>query len=86
MGEIDRREREFVALGAALASNCIPCIEYHIREADRAGITPEQILAAMRVADTVRRVPARQVLEKARALLDLGSAPRCDGTPDCGCG
>jgi 4-carboxymuconolactone decarboxylase len=86
MGELDRREREFVALGAALASNCLPCIEYHIREAGKAGLTREQILEAVELADTVRQVPAQQVLGKAHALLEVTEGDRADSAPDCGCG
>ena len=70
MRALDRRQGEFVALGAALASNCIPCMEYHIAEARRVGISAAQIREAVEVADTVRKVPAEQVLGTARALLE----------------
>ncbi|NIS61326.1 MAG: carboxymuconolactone decarboxylase family protein, partial [Proteobacteria bacterium] len=33
MNGLNRRERELAALGAAVSSNCISCIEYHIPEA-----------------------------------------------------
>ena len=85
MSELDRREREFVALGAALASNCLPCIEYHTIEARKAGITDAQILEAVGLADTVRRVPAQQVLAKAHALLESAAETREECPPDCGC-
>ena len=39
MNDLNHRERELVALGAAMGSNCIPCIEYHIPEARKAGLT-----------------------------------------------
>ena len=89
MSELDRREREFVALGASLASNCVPCIEYHILAARKAGISDTQIREAVELADSVRRVPSQQVLSKADALLE--SAPRTDGcgpadsSSDCDC-
>lgn len=63
------REREFVALGAALASNCVPCIEYHIKEARTVGLTDTEISAAIQLADYVRRVPATKVLDVASRLL-----------------
>jgi AhpD family alkylhydroperoxidase len=59
--ELNHRERELVALGAAIASNCLPCIEYHVPEARRTGLADIQIREAVRIADEVRRVPARAV-------------------------
>lgn len=69
MADLTDREQEFVAIGAAVASNCVPCIEYHIPEARKAGIGDSQIREALALADRVRRVPAREVLARARSLL-----------------
>ena len=89
MKALDRKQREFVALGAALASNCIPCIEYHVAEALKAGIGPSQIREAVKLADTVRKVPARQVLGTAFALLEGPGAEDTNGDAgsrsECGC-
>ncbi len=62
-------ERELVALGAALGSNCVPCIEYHIPEARRAGLSDGQIEEAIHLADKLRQVPARKVLATAAGLI-----------------
>jgi AhpD family alkylhydroperoxidase len=69
MNALDHRERELAALGAAMGSNCIPCVEYHILEARKAGLSNSQISEAIRVADKVRQVPARNVLNAARRML-----------------
>jgi 4-carboxymuconolactone decarboxylase len=66
---LSNREQLLVGLGAALGANCIPCIEYHIPEARKAGITDEEIDWALRVADKIRKVPARRVLDVALARL-----------------
>lgn len=73
MNNLDPSERELVALGAAMGSNCVPCIEYHIPEAKKAGLSDLQISAAIRLADKVRQVPARKVLDA--ALRMVGSTP-----------
>jgi AhpD family alkylhydroperoxidase len=80
MTELSSRERELVALGAALASNCVPCIEYHVAAARKAGLSDAQIEEAVRVAERVRQVPARMVLESALARLGEG------GPASVGCG
>ena len=69
MSLLSARERELVALGAALGSNCVPCVEYHIPQARKAGLNDAQISEAIRLADRVRQVPARKVLDVALQLL-----------------
>lgn len=76
MTDLNPRESELVALGAAMGSNCVPCVEYHIPEARKAGISDEQIHAAIRLADRVRRVPAQKVLDAALNALPGTSAAR----------
>lgn len=75
MPHLSQREREVTAIGAAIGSNCVPCIEYHIPEARKAGLTDDEIGEAVRLADKVRQVPARKVLEAANRLLETGTAP-----------
>ena len=69
MNHLTPRERELVALGSALGSNCVPCIEYHIPEARKSGLSDAQISEAIRLADKIRQVPARKVLAAAFKLL-----------------
>ena len=84
--KLSSAERELVALGAALGSNCVPCIEYHIPEARKAGLSDRQINEAIRIADKVRQVPARKVLAAALGMLpeaNVGTHAEQSG-PDCG--
>lgn len=69
MNDLNYRERELVALGAAMGSNCIPCIEHHIPESRKAGLTDPQISEAIQLADKVRQVPARKVFSTAQRIL-----------------
>jgi 4-carboxymuconolactone decarboxylase len=73
MQHLTSREQELVALGAALASNCVPCIESHIPKARQAGLNDFEIREAVDLADALRQVPARKVLNTALAIL--ASAP-----------
>jgi len=57
MAELNITEHELVALDAAIASNCIPCAEFHIAEARRLGLTDSQMAEAVQVADKVRPFP-----------------------------
>lgn len=69
MSELTARDLELVALGAAMGSNCVPCVEYHIPESRKAGLTDLQIHAAIRHADKIRQVPARKTLQAALTML-----------------
>jgi AhpD family alkylhydroperoxidase len=69
MTSLSKREKELVRIGAAIASNCVPCIEYHIPEAKKAGLTNTQIKIAINIAKSVKKVPADLVLKKAMELV-----------------
>jgi AhpD family alkylhydroperoxidase len=69
MNTLSFRDRELVALGAALASNCIPCVEHHVVEARNAGLSNAEITEAIRLADKIKQVPAGKVLDAAAKLL-----------------
>lgn len=86
MSDLTPREIELVALGAALGSNCVPCIEYHIPQARKAGLTDQEIHAAIQHADKVRQVPARKVLEVALSLLPQAAGGPSSTGPSNGCG
>lgn len=89
MSDLTPRELELVALGAAMGSNCIPCLEYHIPEARKAGLGDPAIHAAILHADRIRQVPARKSLHAALKLLPLAAADVRSAPPpgeSCGCG
>ena len=69
MSLLTPREQELVSLGAAMGSNCISCIEYHIPASRNAGLTDAQISEAIGLADRLRQVPARKALDTALDLL-----------------
>lgn len=69
MSGLNLRERELVALGAALASNCLPCVEFHVPAARKAGLTDAEIGEAIALADKIRQAPAAKALDTANQLL-----------------
>lgn len=88
MSDLSRRDLEMVALGAAMGSNCTPCVEYHIPAARKAGISDSEILAAIRHADMLRKVPARKTLQTALKMLpsDTGATENVEASEDYGSG
>lgn len=88
MNDLTPRELELVALGAAMGSNCVSCVEYHIPESRKVGLSDPEIHAAIRHADKVRQVPARKTLQTALKLLPsaAGEVGNAEANEGCGCG
>lgn len=87
MPKLSIREKELVALGAAVGSNCIPCIVFHIREARDCGLTDDEIREAVDSADKLKQTPATLVLNAAhQELNDVQADLPETGNADCGCG
>ena len=70
MESLNEREQLFVALGAAIGSNCVPCVEKIVPKAKAAGIENWELRLALNAADYVRQKPATTVLAVAKAIVD----------------
>jgi len=70
MKALTEREQLLVALGAAIGSNCVPCVETILPRARAAGIEGWELRLALSSADYVRQKPAARVLLTARAIAD----------------
>lgn len=73
-GAISLKEKEYVALGIAVAQRCTPCIAAHTKKCLEAGATKEQILEAASVAVVMNGGPAYMhipvVMDTLEALED----------------
>jgi AhpD family alkylhydroperoxidase len=66
--------KELVAIGAAIAANCDPCLRYHAHEAEKLGVTSADIASAVKVAAMVKDAPHRSILRLAARLTQSGPA------------
>jgi AhpD family alkylhydroperoxidase len=64
---IAEKDQELVAVGASIASGCVPCTKFHLRAAAGVGATSEEIAQAVRDATHVRR-RATDVMAQAGGL------------------
>ncbi|HUZ18407.1 MAG TPA: carboxymuconolactone decarboxylase family protein [Spirochaetia bacterium] len=55
---LDSQTRELIGVGAAVAANCLPCLRYHVAEAQKAGCSLEAIEAATALGAQVKSRPA----------------------------
>jgi AhpD family alkylhydroperoxidase len=66
---MDERMKELVAIGAAAAANCHPCMDYHLAKCDELGIPREEVTDAVQVGLMVNHGAERAIRKKARELL-----------------
>jgi len=59
---------ELVAIGAAIAANCEPCLRYHMREAEKLGVSASDMALAVAMAAKVKDAPHQAVLRLAAKL------------------
>ena len=82
---LSKRDNELVALGAAVGSNCVPCIVFHVREARDCGLTDDEIREAVDSAHRLKQTPATLVLNAAHQELSDVPSEDVSATGGCGC-
>ena len=66
---MDERTKELVAMGAAAAANCHPCMDFHLAKCDELGIDRDEVSAAVKVGLMVNRGAENAIRKKTRQLL-----------------
>ncbi len=82
---MNKKVEEMIALGAAYAVNCQPCMEFHKQKAIEAGLTGEEMNAAIRIAEAVKTGAYSKAKESAGKLFGGVKEERCcpAGSPCC---
>jgi len=65
---------ELVAIGAAIAANCEPCLKYHYAKAKTLGVSKDDMAKAVATAKGVKEAPAESVLKLASKILGIDCA------------
>jgi AhpD family alkylhydroperoxidase len=47
MSGLSKREKELVSIGAAVGSNCVPCVVFHVKTAKGCGVTNSELVEAI---------------------------------------
>lgn len=76
---------ELVAIGAAIAANCEPCLKYHYREADQLGVSKADMAKAVATAASVKDSPHQAIVRLADKLTGAGLSQPADASDRC-CG
>ena len=66
--DLDEKYKEMAALGAAVGSNCLLCLEWHYKHCIEIGFTKEELKQAIDMALMVKSVPGDKIIETAKKL------------------
>jgi AhpD family alkylhydroperoxidase len=76
---------ELVAIGAAIAANCEPCLKYHYHEAQQLGVSKADMARAAETGAKVKDSPHQAILRLADRLTGAGLGKPADSSDPC-CG
>jgi alkylhydroperoxidase/carboxymuconolactone decarboxylase family protein YurZ len=82
---MDEKTKLLISLGAAVASNCIPCFEHFMGKTNTVGLTDEEIRQAVDVADQVKMGARLAIRKVVNATIRTG-AQGCDTQESSCCG
>lgn len=71
---------ELVAIGAAIAANCEPCLRYHEGEARKLGVSASDVARSVELAAKVKDAPHRNIMRLAARLTQM--APAAAAVPE----
>ena len=78
---------ELVAMGAAIAANCEPCLKYHYREAQKHGVSKQDMAQAVQMGAKVKDSPHQAILKLADRLTGAAlGQPLTEPDACCGAG
>ena len=81
---MDNKTKEKIALAVSYALNCHPCMEYHKKKAEEAGLTEQEMLESLKVAEMVIKGAASMTKQKTEELFgSVGDQPCCDAVKGC---
>jgi AhpD family alkylhydroperoxidase len=81
---MEDKTKLLIAVGAALAVNCQPCLKTLIKKAKESGVQDKEILEAIGVARLVRKNSMLQ-MDKFTAGLSGNTDATDDSSSGCGC-
>ena len=83
--KLDNQLKELIAVGASIAANCQPCLEYHVGKALENGAGEEEIAEAIELGKLVRRGAASKIDKFASELNASSVTEHKLKDKDCGC-
>ncbi len=84
--KLDNQTIELIAVGASVAANCQPCLEYTVAKALEYGADGQQIADAIEIGKKVRHGAASEMDKFALSLHAVAPVPAGGANGGCECG
>lgn len=68
---MDEKTKELIAIGAAVAGHCQPCLHYHVAQARGLGVGGEEIREAIEVGQRVERGATAAMRDFAKGVMGV---------------
>jgi AhpD family alkylhydroperoxidase len=80
---LDEKLKELIAIGAAVAGHCQPCLTHHVAKARELGLSVDEIRAAIGVGHMVEKGAMAAMNNFSRRVLDepVGTTAGCCAPP-----
>ena len=69
-GALSFKEKEYVALGIAVATHCTPCIAFHVEALVKAGATRDEVADVLAMCIQMAGGPGLMISAEALAIYD----------------
>ena len=66
---MDNKTKELIAIGASVAANCMPCLEFHIEKAKSLGATTKELIIASKIGMHVKAGAAEKIEAHAAGII-----------------
>ncbi len=66
---MDKKQEELIALGASVSAHCLPCLDYHLKQARKLGLSDKEIHDAVCVGLKVMNGAGEKMKEKIKSKL-----------------
>jgi AhpD family alkylhydroperoxidase len=83
---VEEYTRELIAVGAAVCTNCQPCLKYLVDKVRKKGASEEDIAEALSVGGRIRDGAVRKMDGFAESLISGGKPIPDRPAGGCGCG
>ncbi|TVQ64878.1 MAG: arsenical resistance operon transcriptional repressor ArsD [Balneolaceae bacterium] len=84
-GVMSEKVQELIALGAALACNCEPCMEFQFKKVKELGVSDQEIAQVLQIAQNVKERTNGEMIRQANSLLGVQPAGSGCCEPESGC-
>ena len=66
---MEEKTKELIAIGAAVAGHCQPCLTYHVAEAKKLGVGTDEIREAIGVGQMVEKGAMAAMRDSAKEVM-----------------